>query len=85
MEKSAIELPGDHPDAIDALRRSCLDVVLAGTDPGSFQAAHGNTESIMVLDLPGDRTVWITTGTNEERHDLAEGVRQRLKDKGMTL
>lgn len=67
------------------LSRTALDIVLAGDDADCFQAAHGNTRSVLVLRMDGDLTVWkLCGGGKDDRKAAAASVRQMFKEKGWT-
>jgi hypothetical protein len=76
----------DPAHARELLKCGGLDIILAGQTGDSFQAAHGDHNSVLVLSMQGQTTVWHLTGApKEERKRAAERVRTSLVTHGATL
>jgi hypothetical protein len=70
----------------DALRRTALDVVVAGKGGDGISAAHGLRESVIVLHHGGEPyAVWLLEGGGkQERIGAGEDLKTLCRERGWT-
>lgn len=75
----------DAAQKAELLRKTRLDIVLAGQTGDSFQHAHGAKDSVMVLSIGEEVTVWLLEDApREEREAHTRYVRKVLIQHGGT-